>query len=138
MLHVARGLLALALGSVLLASTARAQEAAYTRADVASWADAYGWWYETPAWPHDALVQRVLAVAACETGGWDVRVINNVRRGRFGEVGVGQWLPGPRSIWQRTPQAQAGYPVTDVEANVAGLVWAVSVGLGPSNWSCWA
>ena len=117
-----------------LASPALAE--GVSRADVETWADDYAWWYETDAYPHDALVAHVLRVAKCETGGWDVRVINNQRLGRLGEVGVGQFHA--RGIWWSTPQAVAGYSRYDVEANVAGLTWAISRGLGARHWYfCW-
>jgi hypothetical protein len=126
----------LILAALLLASGARTVWASdYTAQDVEAWASDYAYWYETAAYPHDALLRDVLRVARCESANFDSRVINNVRRGKLGEIGVGQWMPG--GIWSITPQAQAGYPVTDVEANVAGLVWAIAAGMGPRHWSCW-
>ena len=107
-----------------------------TRADVETWIDDYAWWYETDSYPHDYLVARVLRVAACETGGWDPRVINGQRLGRLGEVGVGQFHA--RGIWWSTPQAEAGHSRYDSEANTAALVWAISRGLGAQHWYvCW-
>ena len=121
---------------LLLVRAAHAQEAeVYTRADVAGWVDDYAWWYETAAWPHDVLVQRALSVARCETGNWDERVINNARRGRYGEVGTFQFLPGPRSIFWLSPQGQAGYDYWDREANVAAAVYLIANGYG-RHWTC--
>lgn len=126
-------LLWLALFAVL-AGRAGAQEA--TREDVVGFADAYSWWYETPAYPHDSLVVDVLRVARCESGDFDPRVLNNARTGRLGEVGTGQFLPG--GIWSSTPQARAGYSVRDPEANVAALTWGIAHGFGPTAWrGCW-
>lgn len=120
--------------SLLAALVILAAPGDVTAEDVHQWADDYAWYYEQPAHPHDELLADSLRVMRCESGGFDPNVINNRRLGRLGEVGVGQWMP--RGIWHSTPQAQAGYSVYDPEANVAGLVWALSMGMH-RHWTCW-
>jgi len=107
-----------------------------TQGDVETWVHDYANWYADGRYGYDALVSHSLRVARCETGGWDERVLNNVRLGRLGEVGVGQFHS--RGIWWSTPQAEAGYSRWDPEANTAALVWAISRGYGPQHWYvCW-
>jgi hypothetical protein len=121
---------------VVTARPTQAQEA-FTEDDVHAWIDAYAWSYETASYPHDDLVVAAERVARCESDRFDERVINNARRGRLGEVGTFQFLPGPRSIFWSTPSAAHGWDYWDPEANVAGAVFLISRGYGPRHWSCW-
>lgn len=120
--------------SLLIALAMLAQPGDVTAEEVHQWADDYAWYYEQPAHPHDELLADSLRVMHCESAGFDPAVINNRRLGRAGEVGVGQFHP--RGIWHSTPQAQAGYSVRDVEANVAAVVWGIASGHARA-WSCW-
>lgn len=129
--------LLLVLASLLMAHTAHAEEETLTRTDVEDLISAYSEKYATEAYPYTALVSDATRVAQCETGGFDERVINNARRGRLGEVGTFQFMPGPKSIFWGTPSAAAGFDYWDQEANVAGAVWLISKGYGPRHWSCW-
>lgn len=131
-----RVLIALAL-AIFSLWPAPASAGDYIAADVHFWIRAYAVWYANEAHPYPELVADVERVAECESVHFNVAVINNRWRGSRGEIGVGQWLPGPRSIWWLTPQAAAGYSILDPEANTAGLVWAISQGMGPVHWSCW-
>src|SRR4051812_21281077 len=97
-------LLVLLCASLLLVHTAHAaQEETLTRADVEVLISAYSAKYATAAYPYPALVSDATRVAACESADFDERVINNARRGRLGEVGTFQFLPGPKSIFWGTP-----------------------------------
>ena len=121
---------------LLGACPAHAQEA-YTQERVEALIDAYSARYATDAYPYPRLVADATRVAACESAHFDERVINNARRGRLGEVGTFQFLPGPRSIFWVTPSAQEGWDYWDPEANIAAAVWLISRGYGPRHWSCW-
>ena len=92
---------------------------------IAAYSDKYGIDSSTPT-----------AIASCESSQFDIDIINNIRLGRQGEVGIFQFHP--YGIWSETPQAKAGYSKYDVEANIAAGVWAISQGYGPQNWYyCW-
>jgi hypothetical protein len=122
--------------ALLWTRPAHAQEA-YTQERVEALIDAYSERYATAAYPYAELVSDSTRVAACESDHFDERVINNARRGRLGEVGTFQFLPGPRSIFWTTPSAAAGFDYWDQEANIAGAVWLIANGYGPRHWSCW-
>ena len=136
-----RFVFALVLGWLLLMTSivcdgisAHAQEVA-TADQILEWVDYYAAKYATPGYPYDALVRDSVRIARCESGGFDERVINNTRRGRLGEIGTFQFLPGPRSIFWSTPSAELGFDYWDPEANVAGAVWLLANGYG-RHWSC--
>jgi hypothetical protein len=121
----------------VLALPIRAQEAPYTAEDVEGWIQAYSAEYATPRYPYVSLVADAERVASCESARFDSAVINNARRGRLGEIGTFQFMPGARSIFWSTPSAAAGWDMWDAEANVAGAIWLISRGYGPRHWSCW-
>lgn len=122
--------------SALLFMTPAAAPGDVTAEDVHFYIRAYAVWYSSERYPYTVLVRDVDRVANCETGGFDLAVINNRKLGRLGEVGTGQFHP--LGIWPNTPQAQAGYSVRDVEANTAALVWGVANDFGPTAWrGCW-
>lgn len=109
-----------------------------TPRDIDNFIVAYSVERSSAVYPYVRLVSDVRRVIDCESDHLDLDVINGRRHGAAGEIGPGQWLPGSGGIWDLTPSAQAGYPVTDPESNVAGVVWAISQGMGPDNWYwCW-
>jgi hypothetical protein len=73
-------------------------------------------------------------VAACESVGWNERVINGLWLGRAGEVGVFQFHP--QGIWLSVPASvKRGRSRYDVHANVEAAAWAFSRGQS-RHWSC--
>lgn len=100
-----------------------------------------------------ADAHEVLVVARCETGftfnPW--RDDGSLRRGRLGEVGLGQWLPPvERNHWGRTPHwkesgyhIEIAYEIGDPAAiwwDADALAWAMGPGapLGfKRGWTCW-
>jgi hypothetical protein len=113
---------------------ARAQDLV-AREEVLAWIDFYSARYATQGYPYERLARDAVRIARCESGGFDVAVINNGRRGSLGEVGVFQFRPGPRSIFWSTPTAAAGWDYWDPEANVAGAIWLLAHGYA-HHWSC--
>lgn len=122
---------------LLTARPARAAGEDVTSSQVDDWIVAYSVQRSSSSYPYDALVTDVRRVANCESGYLNVDVINGRRKGARGEVGVFQFLPGPRSIFWATESAAAGWTYTDAEANVAAAVELISRGYGPRHWSCW-
>lgn len=112
------------------------QQAEVTPQQVDDWLVAYSVERSSESYPYVDLVQDVRRVVECESR-FSPDVINGRRRGRAGEWGPFQFLPGPRSIYYASEAAQAGWPMTDTEANVAAGVELISRGFGPRHWTCW-
>ncbi|HKA57364.1 MAG TPA: hypothetical protein VKD28_02020 [Gemmatimonadales bacterium] len=125
----------LAFATNLICSRYAYAQTLYTGDEVLAWIDFYSAHYATGSYPYERLVRDSVRIARCESGGFDERVINNTRRGRLGEIGTFQFLPGPRSIFWVTPTAAAGWDYWDPESNVAGAVWLLANGYG-RHWSC--
>lgn len=103
---------------------------------VDNWVIAYSVERSSESYPYRDLVADVRRVIECEAR-QDLDVINMRRFGARGEVGPGQFMPGPGSIYYSSDAAAAGYTMSDPEANVAATVQLIAEGLGPENWSCW-
>lgn len=126
--------MALLTAALLFLGTA-GQEASPRQVD--DWIVAYSVERASPEYLYVDLVRDARRVADCESGHFDPEVLNGRRFGRAGEVGVFQFLPGPRSIYYQSEAAKAGWPMTDTEANVAAGVELIAAGMGPRHWSCW-
>lgn len=121
---------------LLLLASAMPASADTSQQQVIDWISAYSVKYSSPDYLYVDLFADSLRVARCESRQFDSDVINNRRLGALGEVGIAQFHPA--GIWWSTPQAQAGYSMFDVEANVAAEVWSIAQGYGPRHWVwCW-
>jgi hypothetical protein len=106
-----------------------------TPEQVDDWLVSYSAQRSTETYPYDDLIRDVRRVVDCETGHYDPNVLNNRKRGSHGEIGAFQFMPGARSIYYASEAAQAGWPMTDQEANVAAGVDLISKGYA-RHWTC--
>jgi hypothetical protein len=101
-----------------------------------TWIDYYSTKYSIENDPHSqydapTLAYHVRRVSLCETANWTDFVGDNGNS-------IGPMQMHIRGIYWSTPQAKAGYPREDYEANFAAGAYLISRGHGPQHWvHCW-